>query len=102
MFGQLRVVLSVADPGSIIDLYLFAGDYRCYHVSVAAQAIRAKADDPAFQEQWRQMKQAAKVRALARISEATGVQLPENAMLDVQVRRPSPNPAATKRRETAI
>ena len=55
--------------------------------SVSAQAIRAKADDPAFQEQWRQMKQAAKVRALARISEATGVQLPENAMLDVQARR---------------
>ncbi len=59
----------------------------CDKAMLSAQAIRAKADDPAFQEQWRQMKQAAKVRALARISEATGVQLPENAMLDVQARR---------------
>ena len=58
-------------------------------VRVPAQAIRAKADDPAFQEQWRRMKQAAKVRALAKISEATGVQLPEHAMLDVQARRRS-------------
>ena len=35
------------------------------------------------------MKQTAKVRALARISAATGVQLPEHAMLDVQVRGPA-------------
>jgi hypothetical protein len=52
------------------------------------QALREKADDPAFQAEWQQMKQAAKVRALARISEATGVRLPEHAMLDVQVRSP--------------
>lgn len=53
-----------------------------------AQALREKADDPAFQLEWRKMKQSAKVRALAKISAVTGVKLPENAMLDVQV---SPN-----------
>ena len=53
---------------------------------MCVQALREKADDPAFQAEWQQMKQAAKVRALARISEATGVRLPEHAMLDVQVR----------------
>ena len=51
-----------------------------------SQGLQEKADDPAFQKQWQSMKQAAKRRALAKITAATGVQLPENAMLDVQVR----------------
>ena len=55
----------------------------------AAQAVREKADDPAFQLEWRKMKHTAKVRALAKISAVTGVKLPENALLDVQVRSPA-------------
>ncbi len=52
---------------------------------LAAQALREKADDPAFQAQWREMKATAKAAAMAKISAVTGVRLPVNAMLDVQV-----------------
>lgn len=52
---------------------------------LAAQALREKADDPAFQAQWREMKATAKAAAMAKISAVTGVRLPANAMLDVQV-----------------
>lgn len=51
------------------------------------QGVREKADDPAFQREWQKMKLTAKVRALAKISAVTGVKLPENALLDVQVKR---------------
>lgn len=57
---------------------------RC--TNFCSQGVREKADDPAFQREWQKMKLTAKVRALAKISAVTGVKLPENALLDVQVR----------------
>jgi glucan phosphorylase len=50
-----------------------------------AQSLREKADDPDFQRQWREVKAKAKAAAMAKISALTGVQLPANSMLDVQV-----------------
>ena len=47
--------------------------------------MREKADDPDFQRQWREVKAKAKAAAMAKISSLTGVQLPANSMLDVQV-----------------
>jgi starch phosphorylase len=51
------------------------------------QSLREKADDPDFQRQWREVKAKAKAAAMAKISALTGVQLPANSMLDVQVKR---------------
>lgn len=49
------------------------------------QSLRERADDPAFQAQWREVKAVAKQAAMARITALTGVQLPAHALLDVQV-----------------
>ena len=49
------------------------------------QRLRDRADDPAFQAQWQDVKAVAKQTAMARITALTGVQLPPNALLDVQV-----------------
>lgn len=45
------------------------------------------ADDPSFQQQWREVKQLAKIKAAARIASLTGVEVPVNALFDVQVKR---------------
>ncbi|KXZ53126.1 hypothetical protein GPECTOR_7g1017 [Gonium pectorale] len=49
--------------------------------------LRKHADDPAFQEQWRAVKQSAKVKAAALIQRLTGVKVNTNAMFDIQVKR---------------
>ena len=51
----------------------------------AMQSLREKADDPEFQRQWQQVKAKAKAAAMAKISAVTGVRLPADSMLDVQV-----------------
>jgi len=51
------------------------------------ESLRERADDPAFQAQWQEVKAAAKQTAMSHISALTGVQLPANALLDVQVKR---------------
>ena len=48
--------------------------------------LRAFVDDPEFREKWVEVKQNAKAEALKYIEEATGVAVPENVMLDMQVR----------------
>ena len=55
------------------------------------QSLRERADDPAFQAQWQEVKAVAKQAAMARITALTGVQLPAHALLDVQV-LPTPHP----------
>jgi len=51
------------------------------------QGLRESADDPAFQAQWRDAKQAAKARAAALIHRLTGVKVSTNALFDIQVKR---------------
>ncbi len=53
----------------------------------APQDLRAHADDPAFQQRWQEVKQQAKVKSIERIEQLTGLQLPKQSMLDVQVKR---------------
>ena len=49
--------------------------------------LRAFVDDPEFREKWVEVKQNAKAEALKYIEEVTGVAVPENVMLDMQVRK---------------
>ncbi|GAB4815011.1 hypothetical protein N2152v2_002057 [Parachlorella kessleri] len=52
------------------------------------KALREKADDPAFQAKWRAVKEAAKLKAIDKISSLTGITLPnKHALLDVQASR---------------
>ncbi len=52
------------------------------------QVLRGKADDPAFQAKWAAVKDAAKLRAIDKISALTGLTLAnKHAMLDVQASR---------------
>ncbi|GIL74061.1 hypothetical protein Vretimale_4977 [Volvox reticuliferus] len=51
------------------------------------KGLRAHADDPAFQAEWREVKHAAKVKAAALIQRLTGVKVNTNAMFDIQVKR---------------
>ena len=50
----------------------------------SVQGLREHADDPAFQEKWREVKQIAKGKAVAKIADITGVDIPEHALLDIQ------------------
>ena len=54
----------------------------------ALQGLREHADDPAFQEKWREVKQIAKTKAVDRIAQITGVEIPQHALLDIQVLLP--------------
>ena len=65
---------TLGDDGWINDLDRLAG-------------LRAKADDPAFQAEWRTVKQTAKAKAMRRILELTGVECRADALLDIQVKR---------------
>ena len=49
------------------------------------QGLRAFVDDPEFREKWVQVKNHAKAAALDYVEEATGVQIPRDVMLDMQV-----------------
>jgi hypothetical protein len=49
------------------------------------QGLREHADDPEFQQKWADVKAIAKSKAIARISELTGVQISDNVLLDIQV-----------------
>ena len=40
------------------------------------QGLKQHADDPAFQEKWRMVKQTAKAKAMAKVAELSGVQVP--------------------------
>ena len=51
-----------------------------------AQGLREHADDPEFRAQWAGVKNVAKAKAMARIRELTGENLPDDAMLDIQAR----------------
>lgn len=51
------------------------------------RALAAYSEDPEFQAKWQGVKRQAKGRAIELIQRLTGVQLPKNAMLDVQVKR---------------
>lgn len=56
--------------------------------SLVCQELRAKADNPAFQQRWQEVKQTAKAKSIALIERLTAVKLPnKEAMLDVQVKR---------------
>ncbi|GAX74311.1 hypothetical protein CEUSTIGMA_g1760.t1 [Chlamydomonas eustigma] len=50
-------------------------------------ALRAHADDKAFQAQWQEVKMVAKKKAAALIERLTGVHVSPNAMFDIQVKR---------------
>eukprot|EP00475_Leptophrys_vorax_P027910 TRINITY_DN3994_c0_g3_i1.p1 TRINITY_DN3994_c0_g3~~TRINITY_DN3994_c0_g3_i1.p1 ORF type:complete len:762 (-),score=82.95 TRINITY_DN3994_c0_g3_i1:198-2459(-) len=50
-------------------------------------ALRAKADDPAFQARWRAVKQSNKERLARKIVELTGVEVSTDALFDIQVKR---------------
>lgn len=50
------------------------------------QLLRDHADDPQFQEQWREVKAVAKKKCAARIESLTGVKVKPDALFDVQVR----------------
>ena len=54
----------------------------------ALQGLREHADDPAFQEKWQEVKQTAKTKAVDRIAQITGVEIPQHALLDIQVPLP--------------
>lgn len=49
------------------------------------QGLREHADDPAFQEKWREVKQIAKSKAVEKIAQITGEEIPPHALLDIQV-----------------
>jgi starch phosphorylase len=49
------------------------------------QGLREYADDPAFQAKWQDVKALAKEKAVKHIREITGVDIPVNALLDIQV-----------------
>ena len=51
------------------------------------QGLRQHADDPAFQQKWRDVKLAAKEKAAKKIEALTGVKVNPNAMLDIQIKR---------------
>ena len=51
---------------------------------LSVQGLREHADDSAFQEKWREVKQIAKGKAVAKIADITGVEIPEHALLDIQ------------------
>ncbi|GLI61446.1 hypothetical protein VaNZ11_003810 [Volvox africanus] len=51
------------------------------------KGLRAYADDPAFQAEWREVKHAAKIKAAALIQRLTGVKVNTSAMFDIQVKR---------------
>jgi starch phosphorylase len=52
---------------------------------VSWQGLREHADDPEFQAKWQNVKSEAKEKAIQRIRDITGVNVPSNAMLDIQV-----------------
>ena len=49
------------------------------------QGLREHADDPAFQEKWQEVKQIAKTKAVEKIAQITGEEIPHHALLDIQV-----------------
>ncbi len=49
--------------------------------------LAALADDPRFQERWREARRTNKVRLVNHIEEKTGIAIPPSMMLDVQVKR---------------
>ena len=49
------------------------------------QGLREHADDSAFQEKWREVKQIAKSKAVEKIAQITGEDIPPHALLDIQV-----------------
>lgn len=51
-----------------------------------SQGLREYADDPAFQEKWQEVKQIAKTKAVEKIAQITGEEIPPQALLDIQVR----------------
>ncbi|GMH36665.1 hypothetical protein BSKO_04538 [Bryopsis sp. KO-2023] len=51
------------------------------------EGLRDHVDDPEFIKKWKQMKVEAKAVAMDFIEETTGVKVPRNAMLDMQVKR---------------
>ena len=53
--------------------------------ALCLQGLREHADDPAFQEKWREVKQIAKAKAVERIAHITGEEIPSHALLDIQV-----------------
>lgn len=57
------------------------------HLCVNLQGLRQHADDPSFQQQWKEVKRTAKERAVQRIQELTGTALRQDALMDVQVKR---------------
>lgn len=65
---------------------------------MSLQGLRQYADDPEFQQKWDDVKGIAKAKAIAHIREITGVQISDNVMLDIQVRRMPPRVWATEQR----
>jgi starch phosphorylase len=51
------------------------------------KALESRAGDPAFQERWRQVKQANKEALAKRVRERTGVEVDPAALFDIQVKR---------------
>ena len=45
------------------------------HHACRVQGLKQHADDPDFQQQWREVKQQAKTKAMARVAELSGVQV---------------------------
>lgn len=59
-----------------------------FHVTLSLfSGLRSKAEDPAFQQQWWDVKQAAKKRLAAKILELTGTKVSTAALFDIQVKR---------------
>ncbi|PRW61146.1 starch phosphorylase [Chlorella sorokiniana] len=63
------------------------GNERWINDTEQLKELRSHADDAAFQQRWQEVKQQAKVKSIELIERLTGLQLPKNAMLDVQVKR---------------